>query len=210
MRVHQPLNQVLDTGVKVRLLRFLCQKGGEWSGRRLAAVISVPPTTAHHALRELREATVLEFKQTGNSFVYSLRDEHVLVHDVLRPLFQREARLPEQLTALLRQSLSAKLRAAVVSAALYGSVATGQERPASDIDLLVLVHSTQAKAAVQEALERAGQQLMHTFGNPLALYLHTVQEARQKVRSGLPVFKNILAHHQVLWGRPLQEALHGR
>lgn len=208
--MHQPLNQVLDTGVKVRLLRFLCRKGGEWSGRRLAAVIGVHPTTAHHALRALREATVLEFKRVGNSFVYSLQDEHVFVHDVLRPLFQREAQLPEQLRTFLKQSLSATLRPVVVTAAIYGSMATGQERPASDIDLLVLVNSAHAKTVVDEALERAGERVMQTFGNPLAVYLHTVQEARHKVRNGLPVFKNILAHHQVLWGRPLQEVLHGR
>src|SRR3989338_3529426 len=75
MRFDQPLNQIFDHEVKVRVLRFLCRRGGQWSGRRLAAELQVNPTTMHTALRELREATVLDFQKVGNTFVYSLADE---------------------------------------------------------------------------------------------------------------------------------------
>lgn len=209
MQFQQPLNRMLDSEIKVRLLRFLCQKGGEWNGRRMAAEVAVHPTTAHKALRELRQATLLDFKQVGNSFVYSLRDEHVLVRDVLRPLFQREGTAQERLVDLLKRGLNANLRSSVVAAAIYGSLAKGQERPTSDIDLLVLVSSVRAKQDVRDALERVGEAVMRTFGNPLALYVNTVREARQKVQRGLPVFQNILRAHRLLWGRPLHEALRG-
>jgi DNA-binding transcriptional ArsR family regulator len=210
MYFRQPLNQVLTGEVAVRLLRFFCHKGGEWSGRRLAREIGVHPTTAHHALRQLRQATIVEFKRVGSSFVYSLHDEHLLVRELLRPLFQREAQLLEQVAALVRAELPATLRGAVVTVAVYGSVARGQERATSDLDLLVLVRSLQAKPAVHAAFERMGARVMRACGNSLAVYVNTVQEARQKVRKGFPVFHSILAHHQVLWGRPLQEVLHGR
>jgi len=210
MEFQKPLDRVLDSDVKVRILRFLCQKGGEWSGRRIADEVAVHPTTAHKALRDLRHATVLHFKPVGNSFVYSLRDGHVLVQELLRPLFRREAQLREQVIALLRQGFRGSWRSAVVSAALYGSLARQQERPGSDIDLLVLVDSAPAKREVQEALDRLGAIVMQTFGNPLTLYVNTVREAQQKARRGMPLFANILRDHRLVWGKPLQEVLHGR
>ena len=210
MQFQQPLNRILNSEVKVRLLRFLCRKGGEWNGRRIAVELAVHPTTAHNALRELRQATILEFRKVGNSFVYSLRDEHDLVRECLRPLFQREARVQERLRELLRQGVDTKPRSAVVTAAIYGSVARRQERPTSDIDLLVLVRSNAVKPQVRQTLDRLAERVQRVFGNSLALYINTVREAQQKVRRGLPVFQNILKEHQVICGKPLEEVLHGR
>ena len=210
MQFQHPLDRVLNSEYKVRILRFLCRKGGEWIGRRLAAELSMNPVTAHRALRELHQATILDFRKVGSHFLYSLRDDHCLVREVLRPLFEREARTRDRLLNVLKRAFRAKLRASVVAAAIYGSLARGEERPASDIDLLVLVRSTQAKRDVRDALGRMGETVMWTFGNPLALYVNTVREAQRKARRGLPVFKNILRDHQLLWGRPLHEVLHGR
>ena len=86
----------------------------------------------------------------------------------------------------------------------------GQERPTSDIDLLILINSSRAKEQVRDALTRLGNTAMQTFGNPLALYVNTAREARQKAQRGLPLFHNILHEHQLVWGKPLQEALRGR
>ncbi len=210
MRFHQTLDTMLDSEHKVRILRFLCRKGGEWVGRRLAAELAMNPVTAHRALRDLHGASVLDFRKVGSHFLYSLRDDHYLVREVLRPLFEGEAHAQERLLDLLTREFRTTLRASVVSAAIYGSLSRAQERPTSDIDLLVLVSSVQAKQDVRDALDRVGETTMHTFGNPLALYLQTVREAQQKVRRGLPVFRNILHEHRLLWGRPLNEVLHGR
>lgn len=210
MRFHQTLDTMLDSEHKVRILRFLCRKGGEWVGRRLAAELSMNPVTAHRALRDLHQATVLDFRKVGSHFLYSLRDDHYLVREVLRPLFKGEARAQERLLDMLRREFRTTLRASVVSAAIYGSLSRAQERPTSDIDLLVLVSSVQAKQDVRDTMGRIGEAAMRTFGNSLTLYVNTVHEAQQKVRRGLPIFRNILRDHHVLWGRPLHEVLHGR
>ena len=210
MRLTHPLDTLFDSAMKVRILRFLCRKGGEWNGRRLAAELSMNVTTTHHVLRQLREATVLDFRQVGNNFIYSLRDEHELVRACVRPLFAQEAQIAEQLYALLRHALGGRLRSRIVSVALYGSLARGQERPRSDIDLLVLVTSEEAKASARQALDQIGDTVLRAFGNPLAPYLNTVREAQRKTRQGLPLFRNILTSHQLLEGQPLEEVLHGR
>lgn len=208
MRLHQPLDQILDSSAKVRILRFLCLKGGEWSGRRIAAKLDLNPVTAHAALKELHEATILDFDRVGNSFIYSLREEHYLVREVLKPLFEQEANAKERLLELFRRRLESGLKSEILSAAVYGSVERHQERPTSDVDLLVLVPSEQAKQKVEHALDRLWEKVSREFGNPLSIYVNTVREARQKVERRLPVLENILRHHKVIWGVPLEGILH--
>lgn len=210
MKFFHPLDHILDSSVKVRILRFLCRKGGEWSGRRLAAELKMNPVTAHRALRELYGATILDFRKTGNSFGYSLRDDHDVVRQVLRPLFERERGAHERLSELFRKELSASAKKSVLTAAIYGSIARGQERPTSDLDLLVLVPSEEAKRQVRPALDTFCEKVVSRFANVPSVQVNTVREAREKVRRGLPLFQSILGHHRLIWGRPLEEILRGR
>lgn len=209
MQFHHPLDDILDSSVKTRILRFFCRKGGEWSGRRIAAEVGVNPVTAHRALKALHRETLLDLRKAGSHFLYSLRDGHYIVRRWFRPLFEEEAQVQDHLFRFLRDGLSAKLRSQVVSAAVYGSVVRGEERPTSDIDLLILVESERAKREVHQVLERLWGAVGKEFGNPLALYVNTVREGRKKYRRRLPVFQNILRAHRVIWGKPLREVLHG-
>lgn len=210
MRFQQPLDGILGSAAKVRILRFLCRKGGEWSGRQIAARLAMNPVTAHRALRQLREATLLNFHRAGASFLYSLRDGHYLVRDLLRPMFGLEERGQERLAEILRRTLPPGLKQEILTVALYGSVARGEERPASDLDLLVLVRSEQAKRRLEQTLGRLGDKIWTEFGNAPALYIKTVHQAQEKVRHRLPLFDNILKDHRVLYGEPLKEVLHGQ
>lgn len=208
MRFQQPLDALLDSAVKVRILRFLCRKGGEWSGRRLAVELGLNPVTAHRALRQLHQETVLDLRKVGTSFAYSLREEHYLIGELLKPLFDQEAQAQDRLLRILQSVLDKQLRSQVISAILYGSLVRREERPLSDVDLLVLVRSERAKQRARQALEPLWEKMNREFGNSLSLYVNTVEEGQRKIR--LPLFQNILRQHQVIWGKPLEEALRER
>ena len=207
MRFEKPLDTILDSSAKVRILRFFCRKGGIWSGNRIAAEAGINPMTAHRALQELRQATLLNVRKIGNSFAYSLKDRHFLVRQILRPLFDQEAKLQDRLPELLSKTLKKGEKAKVMTVAIYGSVARGEERPTSDIDFLVLVDSEQAKHQIQGALDHFSEKVMEEFGNVPSLYINTLAEVRQKVKRKLPLFQNILRDHRVIWGTPLKEIL---
>jgi len=168
------------------------------------------PVTAHKALRELHQVTVLDFRKMGNNFIYSLRRDHFLVRNLLVPLFGQEAGAKVRLLELFKRTLSAGEREQIISVAIYGSVARGQERPTSDIDLLILVESEQAKRQIRNALDHFGERVMEDFRNFPSIYLNTLREARRKVQRKLPVFQNILRDHQMIWGKPLREVLHAK
>ncbi len=203
MRFEQPFDTILNNTTKVRILRFFCRKGGTWSGNRIAAEVGANPMTAHRALRELRQATLLNVRKIGNSLAYSLKDRHFLVRQILRPLFDQEAKLSDRLSELLSQTLKSGEKEKVITVAIFGSVARGEERPTSDIDLFVLVESKQAKRKIRNALDPFCGRVMEEFGNVPSIYVNALSEARQKVRRKLPLFQNILRDHRVIWGKPL-------
>lgn len=210
MRFQKPLDAILRNPARVRVLRFLCRKGGEWSGRRIAAGLGMNPVTAHKALRALHEEAVLDLRKVGSNFLYSLRDDHCLIRRLLRPLFREESRLLQHLLDALRQQLSGRLRSRIVAAAVYGSVARGQERPGSDIDLFVVVSSEKAKRDVQQSAGRLWEKISKEFGNPLSVHVNTASELQQKIRRGLPLFREILRHHHLVWGQSLSGVLQGK
>lgn len=166
--------------------------------------------TAHRSLRELHQETLLHVRKIGNSFAYSLKDQHFLVRKILRPLFDREAGLRERLSELLGETLQDVEKSKVITVAVYGSVARGTERPTSDLNLLVLVESEQTKSQIQNALNRFCESAMEEFGNVPMPYVNTLSEARRKIRIKMPVFQNILREHRVIWGKPLEETLRGK
>jgi predicted nucleotidyltransferase len=94
-----------------------------------------------------------------------------------------------------------------VTAVVYGSVARGQERPSSDIDLFIVAHSEQAKRDVRQSAGRLWERVSKEFGNSLSVHVNTVSELQRKVRRGLPVLREILRHHHLVWGQPLLEIL---
>jgi len=209
MRFHQPLTGILNNRAKVRILRFLCRKGGQWSGRGLAAELSLNPVTAHRALRSLHQETLLDLRRSGPLFLYSLRDDQFIVRELLRPLFEREEEALNRLSERVKGSLGQSLKPHVAAAAFYGSVARGEESPTSDVDLLILVKSEILKRRIRESLSQLSERIERECGNPVSLYVTTVQEARRKLRQGLPLFKNILKSHRLIWGTPLERLLHG-
>ncbi|MCD6094069.1 MAG: winged helix-turn-helix transcriptional regulator [Candidatus Omnitrophica bacterium] len=82
MRVHNPLDKILNNEVKIKILRFLCKTEAEWSGRQIAQEIKVSPAAAHKALQELNNERALLFRSVGKSYLYRLN----LVTSFLSPL----------------------------------------------------------------------------------------------------------------------------
>ncbi|HNZ29964.1 MAG TPA: nucleotidyltransferase domain-containing protein, partial [Candidatus Goldiibacteriota bacterium] len=73
---------------------------------------------------------------------------------------------------------------------LYGSVASGQEKPDSDIDLLIVVKDEEAANEIEPLLERLEKRCLMLYGNPLSPYILTQKEFMAK--KGLPVIKNAM------------------
>ena len=139
MRVHDPLNKILNNEVKVKILRFLCRTEAEWSGRQIAQEIKVSPAAAHKALRELNNERALLLRSVGRSYLYRLNSENFIILELLKPLYEKENKIPEQVYAEIVRNISSLVINDIISMAVFGSMKRKKEKSTSDIDLLVLI-----------------------------------------------------------------------
>lgn len=165
MRFHDPLDDLFGNRGQLRLLRILSRAGDRGlTGRELARLCGASSSQTIAALRELEESGLVVREIVGRAHLWRITEEHVLT-PVVRALFRAEA---EAFTAL-RTDLERVLRKLPVRrAVLFGSVARGDERRTSDVDVLVEVKSHSAKEQVEEALSALSIDFTKKFGNPLS------------------------------------------
>lgn len=207
MRVHNPLDKILNNEIKIKILRFLCKTEVEWSGRQIAQEIKVSPAACHKALRELNNEGALLLRGIGKSNLYSLNKESLIVSDLLKPLYKRESKIPDEIYKGIVKNISSFVIKKIVSIAVFGSVKKRKERPTSDIDLLVLVKNSENKGEVEEDFGKVNEKIISRFGNTISPYVQTVEEFNLKYRKGISLIKNILRSHRLLFGMTLEELL---
>ena len=208
MKFTKPLDKILNTEAKVRILRFLCRTGAQWNGSQIAKEIGITPAATHTALRALQKEGVLSLRNMGKTHVYSLNEGSFLVADLLKPLFSKEDDSLNTIVALLRRKItSSKAGKGIISAAIFGSVSSRQESPMSDIDLVVVVEDAGIKPMAERLLAEIDEKISRQFGNTLAPYVNTRAEFKAKHEKGLAIIKNILKTHRLIYGERLRSLL---
>jgi len=207
MRVHDPLDKILNNEVKIKILRFLCKTEAEWSGRQIAQEMKVSPAACHKALRELNNEGALLFRSVGKSYLYRLNKENIIISELLKPLYEKESKIPDDVYKAIVRNISSLVINDIASIAVFGSMKKGKERSTSDIDLLVLVRNPEDKRKVEEDFGKVNEKIINKFGNTISNYIQTTEEFKTKYKRGLALVKNILKSHRLLFGKPLEELL---
>lgn len=205
--MHDPLDKILNNGVKVKILRFLCKTEAEWSGRQIAQEIKVSPAACHKALRELNNERALLLRSVGKSHLYRLNKENLIISDLLKPLFEKESKIPDEVYRAIVRNISSLVMNDIVSIAVFGSVEKRKERPTSDIDLLVLVRSSVDKRGVEEDFGKVNEKIISRFGNVISPYIQTIEEFKLNYKKRVALVRNIVRAHRLLFGKPLEELL---
>lgn len=203
MKFDRPLDEVLGARSKVALLRLLVQTRGEHTGRELARLVDLDAKTCHTSLQALAREGVIEHRKAGTAILYRLNETHVLVEDLLVPLFDRESTF----LAEYAKDLRSHLKASVVSLVLFGSVARREERSKSDVDLVVIVSNPSGAIKAEEAVDRAAVHLSTRYGNPPQVIVYDRDSFRRKARAGDGFISEVLRTGRVLEGKSLAEVL---
>jgi len=149
--------------------------------RELARATSKAPGTLLRELNRLADAGVLIRKPVGNQ-VHFQADTRCAIYDDLRNLLKKTVGVVDVLREALA-SLGDKIDAAFV----YGSVARGDERAGSDLDLMIIGDAKFAD--IIEALVDAREALRREI-NP---NLYPRREFRRKSAAGEPFLERVLA-----------------
>lgn len=208
MKITKPLDNILNTEVKTKILRFLCRTGAEWNGTQIAKEIGVTPAASHSALNELTRQGIITMRNMGNTHVYTLNAENYIVSDLLKPLYIKEDDALNKIIGIIKRNLaSSKFKGKILSVSLFGSVNKGEDHPTSDIDLAVIVSNAGAKSKVEKLFEKVDANISKRFGNTISPYINTKSEFNAKRKKNLEVVKKILKSHTLIYGERLEKVL---
>jgi predicted nucleotidyltransferase len=154
-----PLTRILGSAGSVRVLRALVADRAPRSAPQLAGVAGLTPQGVRLVLDTLARQQLVAVHGSGRAQLYALKPAHPF-SGALVALFHEEQRRWDALLESIRDVLTRRGRA-VSAAWLYGSVARGEDSPASDLDIAILVRSQAVADRVREDLMplEVGQQL---------------------------------------------------
>ncbi len=187
---------VLGTPERVRLLQlFLRFPGKGFTANEAAGLIEISPMGAWRILKKFYTYGLVMNRRVGKSDDWHLRPDHLLVKK-LQVLAQEDA-----LDEMSRLLVGAVKGTGVYKLVLFGSVARHEERPDSDIDVLVLVKTLEEKEKVHELLLDLSLKFIDLFANRLAPVIFTEKEFKEKQESGLVLLAEIKKDGVVLFER---------
>jgi len=207
MRLTCPLDKILNSRIKVRVLRIFCRSHGELSGRQTAKLVGATPKTAHEVLQSLMKEGLLLMKVVGKTHLFRL-NEAQMISGVLKDLFADEERLRSWLLKTITESVKrSSLKDVILSIALFGSIYEKTEGPSSDVDLLVVVKTAEDKKKAEDLFFQIDERISSRWGNPIAPYVNSVSEFRSKAKTKTGAVSNILKSYQLIYGDRLEKLL---
>ena len=203
MNFTNPLDHILGQPSKIRILRFLILTGVPMNGREIGKAIGLSHVQCHAALKELAEQGLVSMRRVGRSNLYELQRDHIVVCDWLQPLLIQEKDLKQQLAEAVVKSLSSR----PLSLILFGSIVRREDKPGSDIDLLVVMPDRSNPEKSRSELENAGEEVTRRFGNRLSPLLMSRSEFLKKRKRKDVFWNNILKQTEIIFGKSIPELI---
>lgn len=198
MRFHHVSEDLFSSQTAVRVLRSLVRAPAvSFTGREVAADSATPPVRALERLRRLEAFGLVQSRAAGRSRLWQLHAGHVLV-PALAAWFDAEDTLLRRLAEQVREALAPL--PFVRRVMLFGSVARGDERPDSDVDIFVLVDHEGNKHRTEEAVRALAERVRSTFTNPLRALIYDQREWERKAKLG--VVRSIRTEGRTLVDKP--------
>jgi predicted nucleotidyltransferase len=201
-----PLDLILSSSSKLRLLRALHATRSPMSGREAAAAAGVAVQPAQRALADLVKLGVVRRDDTRSQHLHTLNRDNVLVKDALGQLFQAEA---ARVGEVFRE-LAGTVRADTVEGMyLFGSAARGKDRVGSDFDVVAVVPTPADVDSVHETLAQSAGQLYTRHGLRLSVVVLDLPKLRTMHHDGDALVTELLRDNRRITGKRLEALLHG-
>jgi predicted nucleotidyltransferase len=204
--VVRPLDVVLGAPSHIAVLRALRHAVGGLTGREVARQARIAPCAAMGSLGRLESAGVVRRRPAGRAYLFELCGNRLLVKEGLLPLLDLEARMRGRAREILAKAFGRE----VVSAVIFGSVARGEDRPESDMDLCLVVERPQDKDRASGQAGAASSALAEELGITLSAILFTRSEFVQGYRRQEEFYRNVVREGERVSGRDLGEVVDGR
>jgi predicted nucleotidyltransferase len=173
------------------------------SGREIARATGISHVICSRSLQELSQHGLVKMRKVGRSILYSLNKKHILVDELLLPLFQKEKRLLLSLTRAILDPLSGPKP---ISILLFGSQTDERKaRPDSDFDILCIIPDETNLKKFKNEISRSEAQVEKQFGNSLSLLIMKRNEFLKRRKKKDPLLLNIEEQNKILFGKHIRE-----
>jgi len=187
-----PLDNALGSTSKVRLLRLLLEQNRTVSGREAARLTGMSQTAIRRAIKELSLSGLIHQESAGVQFLCSANRDHLLIAEILGPLFAAEARWPATLFSRIRDIVSiiehdsslkrSDEQFAVLAVWIFGSVAKGTDKPGSDFDIMFLARNEHTANCVSDGVATYLWDLSRELGTDVRPVILTLAQARHQLQ----------------------------
>jgi predicted nucleotidyltransferase len=141
-----PLNRLLGGVGNIRVLRSLVAYGAPLSVAQVARDSGLTPQGTRGVIASLLDQQIVVALGQSRAQLFAINSQHPLF-DVVSALFGAERQRWKRIIEAVRDTLSG--RPEIEAGWYYGSVARGEDEPASDLDLALLI----ADRAVEDTVE---------------------------------------------------------
>lgn len=179
MKFHIALLDVLNSKVKIKIIKFLLTHEASMSEREIASILKVSHMSINRTMRELADLNFVNFITVGKAHLWKVNQKSY-AYKVLSELIKGASCIKKPIEGLKKTLLKELPKKLIKRVVLFGSVAKGTEKVNSDIDIFILVKDKRSKEKIESSLEKLSNICFDTYGNRLAPYVLTDQEIKQK------------------------------
>ncbi|MDP2867126.1 MAG: nucleotidyltransferase domain-containing protein [Elusimicrobiota bacterium] len=203
MRTKHLLEDYIGQKSKVSILRIL-YRGTELTGREIARKADLSPRAAQQALQELYTTGVVHRKTVGASYLFSLNRSRYLVENILSPLFESEQGLAAAMIEELRKALPNK---GIISLIMFGSVARGENKQSSDLDVMIVVENSLDVGKITAGVQDKGGKFLEKFGMMLSPHVIRRRDFISRFDKKDKLIQNVIKEGRVIFGKRFEEVL---
>ena len=191
MQYHNYLEKIFGSKIKIEVLRTLYKFGDKrWTLRELASYNKKTHSVISYAIKELEEMNLVSLGVHGKSTLITLNSKSILTK--LLEIFDFEKNTLNELIKGIKSILKNK----VDSCILFGSVARMEERPSSDVDLLII---TKNKKLVEDLIYERQKYFIEKYGNVIMAQTYT----KKQFNKNLQFVKTIGKDYKIIFGEDI-------
>jgi predicted nucleotidyltransferase len=179
-------------------------------GREIARELKATAPPVNMALKQLESEGILLRRIHGRVHIYSMNTSPWVTEFLLKPLFQEEEKLSDRLLKAIDNHIrESNLKEEILSVAVFGSIYTQQEKPNSDIDLLVIIKDGRNKGKIEDLIFDCDKVLFPKVRLALEPHVYSQAEFQSKYNSPkkIPFIKEVMKNHKICYGQKLEVLL---
>lgn len=195
--LRSPLDAILGSTSKVRVLRVLCRREMGLTARELSRLTETSRPAIAGAISDLEALGVITIEDIGKQYVCRINRVHGLVQAALMPLFTAERAMIDEFYADVRATMESFKPMGVW---IFGSAARGEMRPGSDVDVFVLVRRESDVEKLEDRLLDERSNWSKKYGFTVNGIVMTEPAVVAQGKAGSPFIQNILEDARMVLG----------